>query len=62
MNDVPVTPLVRSDEEWKKELPAATFSVMRKASVSLNSSGPWMVIENVIGKRRLTSSITVEAK
>jgi peptide-methionine (R)-S-oxide reductase len=40
MNDVPGSPIKRSEEEWKKELPAETFSVMRKHGTERAGTSP----------------------
>jgi peptide-methionine (R)-S-oxide reductase len=40
MQETPNSPLQRSDEEWKKELPAETFSVMRKHATERPRSSP----------------------
>src|ERR1700716_109187 len=40
MNDTPESPIKRSDEEWKKELPAETFSVMRKHGTERAGTSP----------------------
>jgi peptide-methionine (R)-S-oxide reductase len=40
MNDTPESPIERSDEEWKKELPPETFSVMRKHGTEPAGTSP----------------------
>jgi peptide-methionine (R)-S-oxide reductase len=40
MNDTPESPIKRSEEEWKKELPAETFSVMRKNGTERAGTSP----------------------
>src|SRR5260370_17784787 len=40
MNDTPESPIKRSDEEWKKELPPETFSVMRKHGTEPAGTSP----------------------
>lgn len=40
MNDPQKSPITRSDEEWKKDLPAETFSVMRKHGTERAGSSP----------------------
>jgi len=40
MNDIPASPIKRSDEEWKKELPAETFTVMRKHGTERAGTSP----------------------
>src|SRR5260370_15862965 len=40
MNDTPESPIKRSDEEWKKELPPETFSVMRKHGTERAGTSP----------------------
>jgi peptide-methionine (R)-S-oxide reductase len=40
LNDIPESPIKRSDEEWKKELPPETFSVMRKHGTERAGTSP----------------------
>jgi peptide-methionine (R)-S-oxide reductase len=40
MNNTPESPIKRSDEEWKKELPPETFSVMRKHGTERAGTSP----------------------
>ena len=40
MNDTPESPVLRSDEEWKKALPAETYSVMRKHGTERAGTSP----------------------
>ena len=40
MNDAAQSPLKRSEEEWKKELPADTFYVMRKHGTERAGTSP----------------------
>jgi len=40
MNRTPEPPVTRSDEEWKKLLPAETFAVMRKHGTERPGSSP----------------------
>jgi peptide-methionine (R)-S-oxide reductase len=40
MNDVAESPINRSEEEWKKELPADTFYVMRKHGTERAGTSP----------------------
>jgi peptide-methionine (R)-S-oxide reductase len=40
MNDTPESPMQRSDEEWKKELPSETFTVMRKHGTERAGTSP----------------------
>src|SRR6202011_162773 len=40
MSDTPESPIKRSDEEWKKELPPETFSVMRKHGTERPGTSP----------------------
>jgi peptide-methionine (R)-S-oxide reductase len=40
MNNTPESPIKRSEEEWKKELPAETFSVMRKHGTERAGTSP----------------------
>ena len=40
MNDTPESPIKRSDEEWKKELPPETFYVMRKHGTERAGTSP----------------------
>jgi peptide-methionine (R)-S-oxide reductase len=40
MKDTPESPIERSDEEWKKDLPPETFSVMRKHGTERAGTSP----------------------
>ena len=40
MNESSETPIKRSDDEWKKELPGETFSVMRKHGTERAGTSP----------------------
>jgi peptide-methionine (R)-S-oxide reductase len=40
MSDIPEAPIKRSDEEWKKELPAETFTVMRRHGTERAGTSP----------------------
>ncbi len=40
MSDIPEAPITRSDEEWKKELPAETFTVMRRHGTERAGTSP----------------------
>jgi peptide-methionine (R)-S-oxide reductase len=40
MNDTPVAPIKRSDDEWKQELSPETFAVMRKHGTERAGTSP----------------------
>jgi peptide-methionine (R)-S-oxide reductase len=40
MSDTPQSPIERSDEEWKKALPAETYSVMRRHGTERAGTSP----------------------
>ena len=40
MSDITDAPITRSDEEWKKELPAETFTVMRRHGTERAGTSP----------------------
>ena len=40
MSDTSESPIERSDEEWKKELPAETYSVMRRHGTERAGTSP----------------------